>query len=168
LQLVIPAFSLAGPLATLGRRHKDRRDLSRKLNDEIRQLARTLGYQQQAGAVEQITSLIARSMIEEQERLDSVLAEVLASAEVIPLNASILMEAARYRLQLSISSQDSIVYASVMHQLGEEAPSESCFLNKNVKDFSSPDILDSLEARNCKTLFRFSDGLAYIKSRIGQ
>ena len=56
--------------------------------------------------------------------------------------------------------------ASVLAHLELHSPSESCFLNRNSKDFDDPDVRERLEALGCKFLARFEDGLRYILSRI--
>jgi hypothetical protein len=47
------------------------------------------------------------------------------------------------------------------------APDElKCFLNKNSKDFLTPDIEADLSVQNCTIIPRFKNGLDFIKSRI--
>ena len=164
-QLVIPVFSIAEPMETMTRRHRQREELNKTLTTEIRQLARTESYQEQAGAVQEITSLIVRSMAEEQSRLDDVLGRLLDCADTIPLNSAIFDSAAEYRVASGMSPQDSIVLASILHHLETVSPPSSCFLNKNSRDFADPDIVAALESRNCKVLFKFSTGLDYLRSQ---
>ena len=52
LDLAVPAYCLAEPLETLGRRHKDRRELQGRLQQELRQLRRTVDYQEAARQVD--------------------------------------------------------------------------------------------------------------------
>jgi hypothetical protein len=68
--------------------------------------------------------------------------------------------------QYSMSGQDAIVLASVISHLEIHRPAESCFLNRNSKDFDDPSIRERLEALGCRFLARFEDGLHYIASRI--
>jgi predicted nucleic acid-binding protein len=42
IQLVIPAYSLAEPYETLTRRHRQRKRMKAELDDQLRQLARTM------------------------------------------------------------------------------------------------------------------------------
>jgi hypothetical protein len=66
-----------------------------------------------------------------------------------------------------MSGQDAIVLASVLAHLGVHRPPESCFLNRNTKDFDDPDVRERLEACGCKFFGKFEDGLHYVSARIG-
>ena len=63
-----------------------------------------------------------------------------------------------------MSAQDSIVLASVLSHLGDTT--ESCFLNRNTKDFDRPDIREMLDEYGCKFFGRFDEGLRYIEARL--
>jgi hypothetical protein len=66
-----------------------------------------------------------------------------------------------------MSGQDAIVLASVLAHMDLRRPPESCFLNRNTKDFDDPDIRERLEARGCRFFGKFEDGLRYVVARIG-
>ena len=65
-----------------------------------------------------------------------------------------------------MSGQDAIVLASVLAHLDLHNPPESCFLNRNSKDFDDPDVRERLETRGCKFFVTFEDGLRYVVARI--
>jgi hypothetical protein len=44
-----------------------------------------------------------------------------------------------------LSAQDSIVLASIVSHLAKTKPAESCFLNRNTKDFDGPDVRETLD-----------------------
>ena len=62
---------------------------------------------------------------------------------------------------------DSLVLGSVMTHLSETNPDVSCFLNKNAKDFDTPDVRDELRPYNCRLIGSFEHGLNYISSTLG-
>jgi hypothetical protein len=62
--------------------------------------------------------------------------------------------------------QDALVYASVVSHLRSNLPSKSCFLNRNSKDFDSPDIVAALARYNCRIIPRFDSGYDFIRSQI--
>ncbi|MDR3704060.1 MAG: hypothetical protein P4L56_30710 [Candidatus Sulfopaludibacter sp.] len=64
-------------------------------------------------------------------------------------------------------AQDAIVLASVVRHLAETKPVESCFLNRNTKDFDDPNVRQMLEEYRCRFFGRFDAGLRYISARIG-
>ena len=49
-----------------------------------------------------------------------------------------------------------------MAHLELEATVQSCFVNRNSKDFDDPDIIEKLESKNCKMLFSFERGSEYV------
>jgi len=110
--------------------------------------------------------LLARSSQEEDQRLVAVLERVLKIANVIPLEAGIVLNATQYRVKYKFEPQDSIVYSSVLHHLASIGDSESCFINRNSRDFDDPDIEESLANQGCKMLFSFINGYNYIQHRI--
>jgi hypothetical protein len=67
---------------------------------------------------------------------------------------------------LELSLQDALVLASIQLHLDRGRPSESCFLNRNVKDFDDPRVREMLDKYGCKLLGSFDRGLAYIQSRL--
>ena len=66
-----------------------------------------------------------------------------------------------------MTGQDAIVLASVLAHLDLHNPAESCFLNRNSKDFDNPDVREGLDARGCKYFSEFEKGLRYVVARIG-
>jgi len=58
------------------------------------------------------------------------------------------------------------VLALVIVDLDLKKSAESCFLNRNARDFDNPSIREALNTRACEFFGRFDDGLRYIKTRI--
>ncbi len=65
-----------------------------------------------------------------------------------------------------MSFQDSIVLTSVVGHLKETKPAESCFLNRNTKDFADPNIRDLLDGLGCKFFGRFDHALGFIEAHL--
>ncbi len=88
-------------------------------------------------------------------------------ASVIPLETSILTAAIRYQGTHDFSPQDAIVFAAVISDLSRRsADGQSCFLNRNSKDFDDQIVVDELESHRCKLLPRFDSGLAFIRNNL--
>lgn len=164
-ELVIPAYSLIEPYETLGRRHKQRKDIRVDLDEQLGQLARTITFTEQLTRFREISGLLTDAAAVESDRLKQVRTRLLNTARIIPLETHVLSSAVRHQDTHGLSPQDAIVYASVLADLGDSNPEPSCFLNRNTKDFDDPDIVQELLDRNCKFLPRFDSGLAYILSR---
>lgn len=166
-RLIIPAYCLAEPYETLIRRDRDRNQLAKTIETELKQLGRSKPYKAETDAFKAVIGLLTRSGAEEKQRLSRVRDRLLQSAEVIPLDNDILALTPVYETEQGLSPQDSIVYASVLRHLNVSNSSDNCFLTKNVKDFADPDIKEILASYNCKVLFNFGDGYHYLQHRAG-
>lgn len=163
ISLVIPAYSLAEPYETLVRRRKHRQQVKRDLDTELNQIARTETYSERLRRFDELTALLIRSADDNARRLEEVLTDIIKVAEVIPLEARILTESIRYQSKYRFSPQDAIVYASIISRLKQRTPcSPSCFLNRNSKDFDDQNVVDELQAHQCKLLPNFDSGLGFV------
>lgn len=164
--LVIPAYSLAEPHEKLIRQARNRRKLQQSLNAEIRQLSRTASYTSRIKSIRDLETLMVQSNEEERQRFIEYRDRLLKIGEVIPLNANTLIEAASCELTYDLTPQDALVYASVMDHLQQNYPQQSCFLNRNSKDFDNPDIVDELRELNCRVIPRFDSGYSFLNSQL--
>ena len=160
IKLAIPAFSLAEPYQTLGRRHLDRVRIKGEVDDHLRLLARTQDYSAQLSGFEAVTRILIDSQDAESKRLEDVRARLLKSAEVIALDRLILESALRCQETYGLSPTDSLVCASVLDHLERAAEAESCFVNRD-GDFDTPDLADLFERHGCKLLRSFEAGYNY-------
>lgn len=166
IRLIVPAFSLAEPYETLIRNNRKRQKLSEDLKKELSQLSRSLPYQEQIRTFEDTTAFLVSSQQEQKQKLDAVIKKILKVCQIIPLTAEILTEAIKYQSEYNLEPQDSIVYASVLEHMSKSDERQRCFLNRNSKDFDDPDIKESLNSYNCLMLFRFDNGIGYVKSKL--
>jgi len=166
ITLAVPAFSLAEPyLAILGK-EKARFRLGNDLRAHLSELARSKPHREVPVAFEALAAVLIASSQFEREGLRRTISQLLRTADVIALDATILESAAKAELQFGMSHQDGIVLASVLAHLDLHDPPESCFLNRNSKDFDDPDVRETLEKHRCRFLPNFKEGLQYILARI--
>ena len=164
IQLVTPAYSLAEPYETLTRRHRQRKRMKAELDVELRQLARTTTYAHRLSGFQQLTTVLIESADEEAKHLEEVCARLVQVAEVIPLASGLLIAATQYQHTYHLSPQDALVYAAVLGHLQQHQAIQSCFLNRNAKDFDDPDLVEELDRHNCKLLPRFDAGYQFVLS----
>ena len=131
----------------------------------MRQLERTESYAKTVEDLRDPASILVRSGSEDKRRLDLTLARILDCAVVIPPEREILRDAIKCQNSLDLSPQDSFVYASVMAHLSASPPGPKCFLNRDSKDFSIPDIKEGLGQYDCRLISSFADGLRRISSQ---
>lgn len=165
IDLVIPAFSIAEPYDTLVRRAKRRSELRTSLANELRELSRSEPYETVIRESGPITELLVKSGEDEKSRLDSVISRILDTAQVIPIQAETIKSAIQFQETLSLEPQDSIIYASVIEHLTASALDINCFLNKNSKDFFTPDIQRELENFSCELIPSFENGIRFIDAQ---
>jgi len=150
---------LAEPHEKLSRQAKSRKEIQQALDTELRQLSRTTSYTSRIRSIQDISLLLVQSNEEERQRL-------LKIAQIIPLTADILSLAAACEVPFDLEPQDALVYASVITHIQQGTPKVACFLNRNSKDFDSPDIINELHRLNCRMIPRFDQGYAFIQSRL--
>ena len=114
-----------------------------------------------------VYNLLVQSSDDEAERLTHYKGVLLDSAEIIPLSAEILMVAVDCETRLNLQPQDAVVYASALGHLQQRQGGQtSCFLNKNARDFDKPEIKAELARHGCSLIYRFDQGLGYIRSAL--
>ena len=109
--------------------------------------------------------MLARSIREEDQRLNAVLERISKIADLIPLEAAVILDAASRCATYGLGPQDSIVFSSVSRHLTLADRAESCFVTRDRGDFDDPDIEEGLAGQGCKLLFSFIDGCNYIEHR---
>jgi len=166
IKLAIPAYSLAEPHEKLSRQAKSRREIQQVLDTELRQLARTASYTTRINSIQDIANLLVQSNKDESQRFVQYRDRLLKNTEIIPLTADILTEAAIYEDPYDLKPQDALVYASVISHLRQNQPTVACFLNRNSRDFDSPDIVNELSKFNCRMIPRFDHGYDFIQSQL--
>jgi predicted nucleic acid-binding protein len=162
--LIIPTYSLAEPHKKLIRQAKERRKLQQSLDQELRELSRTKSYKNRLYSIENIKSLIVQGSQDASEKFVKYREYILKIAEIIPLNANILLKAVSAEENYDLSPQDALVYVSVLKHLQNNKPDQACFLNRNSKDFKTPDIIDELKSLNCRLITQFNDGYDFLIS----
>jgi predicted nucleic acid-binding protein len=138
IRLVIPAFSLAEPHEAISGKVKARSRLGEDLRIHLSELGRSRPHREIPASFDTLAAALIASAQFEREGVRRTVKSLLHASEIIPLDVSILQSAAATELEYGLSGQDSIVLASVLAHLKANTPAESCFLNRNSKDFDDP------------------------------
>ena len=80
---------------------------------------------------------------ESDRRLKEVCSRLLRAADVIPLDASVLITSSLYQSRHGFSPQDAIVYASVLSHLDRCHERKSYFISRDL-DFDDQDVIEEL------------------------
>ncbi len=102
----------------------------------------------------------------EATRLETTRAQLIKTSTVLPLDADVLTTATTYQTKYDLSSEDAIVYATVLSHLKGRSSGQSCFLNRNTRDFDDPDLVAELRRYDCKMMPRFDSGYQYIMASL--
>jgi len=168
ISLVIPAFSLAEPHQALAQKEKARNRLNNELQQQLSELGRSKPYRGVPGDFGALASVLIRSADQERDGLQRAIRGLLRTAEVIPLDGGIVRAAGELQTTFAMSGQDAIVLASVLWHLDHTKPPESCFLNRNSRDFDDPDVRERLERFGCRFFARFDHGCQFILAHLGK
>ena len=168
VQLVVPAYSLIEASTAVAFRQRQ----EQRLQPELTRLFREHRRSQIAGdlfsTVERVfLPLLATAAETHLAHLTSARDSLLAKASVIPLTAEVVQSAAALEADLALSAQDATVLASVLADLFVSDRAESCFLNRNSRDFADSSIVQQLEELGCRLFTSFDSGHDYISSKLG-
>lgn len=163
IEVVLPAFSLAEPLETLGRRHGNRRQLQQGLQRELGQLRRSDHYREEIRGADLTADLLARSAQEDLSRLEAFYRRLGAACYFVALSPQVMSWAFDLQREFDLDMSDAVVLASVSSHLTDTSIPVA-FVTKNTKDFDDPGLTDYLESRRCRLLFTFGQALGYALS----
>lgn len=166
VNLVVPVYSLTEPHEKLQRQAGKRRALKESLDAELRQLSRTASYASRIKSIQNIADLMLQSNEEERERFAQCRERLLNIAEIITLTSDVLVEAVSCETTYDLKPQDALVFASIVRHLRFHRPYQACFLNRNSKDFDSPDVVNVLSNLNCRMIPRFDHGYSFLQSQV--
>jgi hypothetical protein len=148
------------------RRGNERSRLSAELQKHLSELGRSKTYREVSGNFSDLAALLITSAECERAGLQRATDGMLKAAEIIPLDSDVFYQASGIQVAFDMSVQDSIVLASIVSHLAATKPAESCFLNRNTKDFDDPNVREMLDEFGCRFFGRFDDGLHYIEARL--
>ena len=140
--------------------------MTNELRTHISELGRSRPYRGVPDDFTAFASLLIRSAEQEGDGLQRAISGLLKAAKVMPLDAEILISASDLQLTLAMSGQDAIVLASVLRNLRQTTPTESCFLSRNSRDFDDPDVREKLDHFGCRYFAEFDNALPYIRTRV--
>jgi len=165
-KLIIPAYSFAEALYKLEAQRKERENFREKLGSQLSQLTRTAQYTSQIKNFRALDTFLTQNVEEEKSRFEKYRKSLTKVAEIIAFDAQTIQEARQIESKYNLTLQDAIVFSSVLNHLQQNKPSQSCFLNRNSKDFNTVDIKNKLKNINCKLIPSFKDGFEFISSQI--
>ena len=112
----------------------------------------------------EITRLLSTSGEEDKARLDATLLRLVRVSTLIELDSRTVESAMRLQLTRDLKPPDSLVYAGVLSHLSTyEDNRQSCFVTRNAKDFSDPDINTDLSELGCRLFTGFGEAFGFLR-----
>jgi hypothetical protein len=158
VEIALPVFSLFEPHTTLERRRKERDHLRRQVDETLYEIQRSVEYSADASAGA-FSALIVKSTNAAAAEFSAIRQELISHATLLPLSRETFVEAANWT---ELSLPDGLMLASVLLDL--KRGGETCFINRNSKDFDEPGIKKALG--ECRLLNSFLAGRGFVESRL--
>jgi predicted nucleic acid-binding protein len=164
LQLLVPACSLLGPYQTLTRRRRERKEFSRKLQDEIKLLERSALHDAMAATSQHVAKTLDAGTEVERESLEKTIDRLTRICTVPVLSVDIMRLGQAMQVAYGLEPQDAVVMASIDTALKGLEAGPKVFVNKNSKDFARPLVERQLEKHECRLITSFSSARQYIEN----
>jgi len=167
IELALPAYALLEPYQTIVRRNNERRTLIEAVRRERVQLQRRTSLASDVGRLQDAGDLLLRASQDAFARFSEVRGKLVRSAELLVVDGSVLKTAEADASRFGLEFPDAVMVATVYLDAAKHKTA-SIFLNRNTKDFLDPDVGKYLASVNCKVIGSFDNGLARVKSELGQ
>lgn len=148
--IAAPAFALIEPFSTVTGRERQRNKLIIDFKEQLRDLQRSSPHRVDHAQLLPIPGILAGLGERESNRLTDTVRRLLRAGTVIEVTHAIFEEAMQFRGKYGLSSQDSIVFSSVVsHLTANPVQDRALFANRNWRDFRDPELVAQLGALNC-------------------
>ena len=107
VELVLPAFSIIEPYHAVEGRLRTRRQFVESFRREGGDLVRSSPYQVAQASYDLLLNLFTESMAAEEPLLEAIRAELVTSARLVPVDASVLSAATGLQPRFELSAQDA-------------------------------------------------------------
>jgi predicted nucleic acid-binding protein len=166
LRLVVPACSLIEPYQTLIRRWRERKELNRRLKDELRLLGRSTLHDGIRATSHQVSQALGAGDQIERKCLEQITERLTRICLVPVLSPEIVRLAQVMQHEYNLDPQDAIVFASIDTALQTLGASPKVFVNKNFRDFATRPIQGQLEKHGCRLITSFPAACQYIENEL--
>ena len=156
VELVLPALSLLEAYGTVHRRDAERRDLLRRMENELLQVGRSRFMKEESARVREV---LATATNWNSAQFQSVRARVLEHCRLLPLDAATHDAAGALESEHDLSVPDALIFACILRDL-EASPAIALFVTTNFKDFNVPSVTAALASAQCELVTKFSSACA--------
>ena len=168
LVLVVPSFAFVEPYWTLTKDGQIRDRAITVLQQQVDQLNRFSTRQSLAALLSNGSEQMRQVEVVELNFLETTNRRLLQTATIADVSGIIIVQALDYvQIRKFEAVQDAVMYAAIIADLQRQPQAEpKCFLNRNTKDFYTPEIKAELQTYKCRVIGDFENGLRYVQSHI--
>jgi hypothetical protein len=169
IEIRIPAFSVSESMSSLRNRQRDREKLLGDIDKQLRECGRSPLFDSMVSDLEKVRLGLAAAMDEEASRLGELRQAINTDAITIPLDSEALNWSVFAQIfELFKQVPDMMIFGSIYADLEQRQErgdrDASWFLNRNKRDFDTPEVKELLSQRGCAVINSFDDALGLIKS----
>lgn len=166
IRIILPSYSFAESIYRLENQIKLQNNFQKDLNSQITHFSRNSRNIQQIKTFSELDTFLNKNTEDSTKRLEECRKVLTKNAELISFDENVLKKVNSVKSKYDLTLQDAIIFTSILSHLQQNKASQSCFLNRNAKDFSTSEIKTKLKSLNCKLIPSFEDGLKFIDSQI--
>jgi predicted nucleic acid-binding protein len=163
IELAMPSIALTEPISTITGRNRNRARLASSIQEQTRELERSLPHQDVAATFAPLGALLASVGDAELALLESTIERLLRVVTIIPLDADVVRQARMFRIRHELALEDAIIYAAVVRHLSANPRRERhIFGSRNWKDFGRRQFVSELHALDCDFVRGFGEAASRI------
>ena len=167
ITLAVPGFALSEPFATIMHRNGERKEVLNTLIKTFNEIKRSKPHGQSMVHVNPVANILRNIEEREWDGLHEGVGQLLSIGISLPFDAKCWVQALLCREIYGLSSQDAIIYASIVIDLQTRSRDEKkCFLSRDSKAFGQDNdrvMKDELDTYNCRYIGSFAKGFDYIQ-----
>jgi hypothetical protein len=166
VHIIIPAYSFAEAIYRIESQIKLQENFKNELNSQTNHFSRTSQYTQQIKNFRKLDTFLTKNKEELKNRFEKCRKVFMENAKIIPFDDYTLKTTKSVEVEYDLTFQDSTIFTSILSHLQQNNTLPSCFLNRNNKDFNTPEIKSKLTSLNCKLFTNFENAFKFIDSQI--
>lgn len=170
IELAIPAISLSECHSRMGYRRVDVLRFIESLNVRQRELELALPTRNDvAAALTLMLDALADTLQKETTSLQAIMDRVTRRSRILTTDAVMLAHAASYRSTYRLEPVDSMIYATIVADLGRGVPmADSCFISRDAAFAQAGISAELASLGGSRYISNFPDGLRFIQSTINR
>lgn len=156
INLAVPVFALLEPFSTVTQRGNRRRNLTNRLDEELRDLRRLLPHGDDVRELERLGTVFDAIKDRETLRLVSTVKQMYEVAKIIDIDGIVYEKAMNQASTYQLSMNDAIILSAIHKHLQDTGvPGPHYFATRDAADLLDPAIAEELDRLGCRIVPTF-------------